>query len=70
MDQGQAPAALLKCHCLRLMLYLYPAQFHLTWEGRKCRSRGLEQVVVRDLLSQNEMWCFISDAAGVWWVAS
>lgn len=54
------------------------------WEGRKCRSRGLEQVVVRYLLSQNKMWIIIiyivADAAGEcftlmcaglgWWVGA
>lgn len=40
------------------------------WEGRKCRSGGLEQVAVRYLLSQNKMWIImfyiVADAAGEW----
>lgn len=72
---GQAPAAPLNYHRLRLMLYLHPAQFQPT---EKCRSRGLEQVRAVDifpLLSKisgilvRNLFCFLCAGVG-WWVGA
>lgn len=64
MDQGQAPAVLLKCHHLRLM-FLYPAQFQLPVKEESAGEEALNRLW---LLSWNKTWVillhFVVDTAG------
>lgn len=55
MDKGQAPAAPLKYHRLRLMLYLHPAQFQPTGKEGSVGIEALGMVAVDYLWSQNKV---------------
>lgn len=63
MDQGQAPAAPLKCHHLRFNALLMCSSVSAQRKGRKCKSTSIKQVEVTNFLSQNMTW-ILQDTAG------